>query len=147
MHADDRGINHLDSGIMGSGECVYDPTPHASPPPANEAVVASGVGTERIRQIAPGCSRSQDKKMPLRIRRSFTRGTLASCAFCMLTIAIWGSNLGSGLCALRAQVCRVSLDPFKREQCGGSGDPGSCKLTTREPHLNDCRRIRGWQQM
>jgi hypothetical protein len=60
MHADDRGINHLDSGIMGSGERVYDPTPHASPPPANEAVVASGVGTERIRQIAPGCSRSQD---------------------------------------------------------------------------------------
>jgi hypothetical protein len=60
MHADNRGVDHLDSGIMGVGECIYDTTPHAGPPPANEAVVASGIGTERIRQIAPWCSGSQD---------------------------------------------------------------------------------------
>jgi len=75
IHADNRGVDHLDSGIIGSGERVHDTAPHAGPPPANEAVVASGVGTEHIRQIAPRCSRAQDQKMPLRTRRSFTLGT------------------------------------------------------------------------
>jgi hypothetical protein len=46
--------------IVGSGECIYDTAPDTGPPPANEAVVASGVAAKRIRQIAPGCSRSQD---------------------------------------------------------------------------------------
>jgi hypothetical protein len=55
-----RGVDHLHSGIMSSGECVYDPAPNAGPPPANETVIASGVGTERIRQIAPWCSGSKD---------------------------------------------------------------------------------------
>jgi hypothetical protein len=36
MHADNRGVDHPDSGIMGRRECVYDTTPHAGPPPANE---------------------------------------------------------------------------------------------------------------
>ena len=46
MHADNRGVDHLDRGIMGSRKCVYDSTPDASPPPPNESVVASGVRTE-----------------------------------------------------------------------------------------------------
>ena len=39
-----------------------DTAPDAGPPPANEAVVTSGVGTKRFRQIAPGCSGSQDRE-------------------------------------------------------------------------------------
>jgi hypothetical protein len=37
---------------MGSGKCVYDTTPHAGPPLANEAIVASSIGAEFLRQIA-----------------------------------------------------------------------------------------------
>jgi hypothetical protein len=32
MHADNGGVDHLDSGIMGSGKCVYDAAPDTSPP-------------------------------------------------------------------------------------------------------------------
>jgi len=53
MHADNRGVDHLDGCVMGSGKCVYDTTPHTGPPPANEAVLARCLGIERIRQIAP----------------------------------------------------------------------------------------------
>ena len=56
MDADNGGVDHLDSGIVGSSKCVYDAAPDTSPPPTDEA--------ERKTQ-----------KMPLRIRRSFTRGT------------------------------------------------------------------------
>jgi len=42
MHADYRGVDHLDTGIMGSRKCVYD-APDTSPPPTDEAVVACGV--------------------------------------------------------------------------------------------------------
>jgi hypothetical protein len=35
MHAD-NGVDHLESGIMGSGKCVYDTAPDTSPPPADE---------------------------------------------------------------------------------------------------------------
>jgi hypothetical protein len=56
MHADNGGVDHLDSDIMGSGEGVYDATPDASPPLADEPVVASGVWAKRRRQITPGCS-------------------------------------------------------------------------------------------
>jgi len=45
---------------MGSCKCVYDTAPDTSLPPANEAVIASGVRAERLRQIAPGRSRSQN---------------------------------------------------------------------------------------
>jgi putative ABC transport system substrate-binding protein len=41
--------------IMGSGQCVHDPAPDA-----NEAVVASGVRTKVIRQVAPRCTGPQD---------------------------------------------------------------------------------------
>lgn len=56
MHADNGGVDHLDSGIMGSGKRFYDTAPNTGPPPPNEAVVASGVWTKRRRQITPGCS-------------------------------------------------------------------------------------------
>ena len=60
MDADNGGVDHLDSGIMGSGKCVYDAAPDTSPTPADEPVVASGVWAKRHRQITPRCSRSQD---------------------------------------------------------------------------------------
>ena len=50
MHADDRRVDHLYSGVMSAGQCAHDPGPYARSSPANEAVVASGVRTERIRQ-------------------------------------------------------------------------------------------------
>jgi hypothetical protein len=34
MHADNGGVDHLDSGIVGSGKRVYDAAPDTSPPPA-----------------------------------------------------------------------------------------------------------------
>src|SRR5262249_7808998 len=60
MHADNGGVDHLDSGIVGSGKCVYEAAPDTSPPPADEPVVASGVWAKRRRQITPRCSGSQD---------------------------------------------------------------------------------------
>ena len=60
MHADNRRVDHLHRRIMGSGQRVHDAAPDASPSPANEAVVAGGVRTEVIGQVAPWCSRSQD---------------------------------------------------------------------------------------
>src|SRR5436190_21832293 len=60
MDADNGGVDHLDSGIMGSGKCVYDAAPDTSPPPADEAVIAGRVRAKMIRQIAPRCPGSQD---------------------------------------------------------------------------------------
>lgn len=57
---------------MGSGKCVY---PDISLPPTDEAVVAVGKRTKRVGQITPRCSERKTQKMPLRTRRSFTRGT------------------------------------------------------------------------
>lgn len=62
MYADNRGVNHLDSGIMGSGKCVYDAAPDTSSPPPDKSVVACGVRTKRLGQITPGCSGAQDPK-------------------------------------------------------------------------------------
>ena len=45
--ADNGGIDHLDSRIMGSGEGIYDAAPDTGPPPANEAVAASGIGANQ----------------------------------------------------------------------------------------------------
>lgn len=42
MHADNRGVDHLDSGILGSSKCVYDAASDISAPPTDEAVVACG---------------------------------------------------------------------------------------------------------
>ena len=60
MYADNRGVDHLNSGVIGSGKCVYDAAPDTSPPPPDEAVVACGVRTKRLGQITPGCSGAQD---------------------------------------------------------------------------------------
>src|ERR1700749_4533711 len=56
MYTDNGGVDHLDSGIVCSGKCVYDAAPDTSPPPPDEAVVASGVWAKRRRQITPGGS-------------------------------------------------------------------------------------------
>jgi hypothetical protein len=45
---------------MGACQCIHDPPPDACSTPANEAVVASGIRTERLRQVAPWGPRSQD---------------------------------------------------------------------------------------
>src|ERR1700740_239291 len=60
MHTDNRGVDHLDSGIMGSRKRIYDTGPDASPPPTDEAVVARSVRTEVLWQVAPWRPGSQD---------------------------------------------------------------------------------------
>src|SRR6478752_456412 len=52
MHADNGGIDHLDGGIVSGGKCVYDTAPDASPPPTDEAIIASGVWAKRLRSMA-----------------------------------------------------------------------------------------------
>jgi hypothetical protein len=54
VHAHDGGIDHLHRRVMTGGQCIHDPVPHSSPPPANEAIVASRAGTIGRRQVAPG---------------------------------------------------------------------------------------------
>jgi hypothetical protein len=46
MHTHDGRVDHLDGGIMASGERVHDPAPDPGASPAHKAVVARGVGTE-----------------------------------------------------------------------------------------------------
>src|SRR5262245_29883774 len=60
MHADNGRVDHLYSRVMGARQRVYNFAPDARPPPANEAIVAGGVRTEVVWQIAPRCPRSQD---------------------------------------------------------------------------------------
>jgi hypothetical protein len=60
MHTDNGGVDHLDSGIVGSGKCVYDAAPDTSPPPAHETVIAGRVRAKMIRQMAPRCPGSHD---------------------------------------------------------------------------------------
>jgi hypothetical protein len=76
MNAHNRGVAHLDGRIMSTRKRFHDPAPDASPTPANEAVVAGGIWAEALRQIARhGAPDRNTQKMPLRTRRSFTRGT------------------------------------------------------------------------
>src|SRR5438552_2058699 len=60
MHADDGRINHLHGCIMACGQRIHELVPHASPAPANKAIVAGGVWAEVVRQIAPWRTRTQD---------------------------------------------------------------------------------------
>src|SRR3954468_3616904 len=60
MHADNGGVDHLDSGIMGSGECFNDAAPDASPSPADKPVITGRVRAKMIWQIAPRCPGPQD---------------------------------------------------------------------------------------
>jgi len=62
MHADNRGVDHLDSRIVGGGKSIYDTAPDTSSPPANEAIVTGGVRTEVVRQVAPWRSGSLDSE-------------------------------------------------------------------------------------
>src|SRR6516162_4288490 len=59
MNTHNGRVDHLDRCIMRSSQCVHHPAPNVSATPANEAVVASGIGTELLRQIPPRCTGSQ----------------------------------------------------------------------------------------
>ena len=59
MHANNGGVDHLDSGIVGSGKCVDDAGPYTSPPPVDEPVVAGGAMAISLWQIAPWGTGSQ----------------------------------------------------------------------------------------
>ena len=52
VHAHDSRIYHLHRRIMSGRQRIHDPVPDASPPPANEAIVASRMGAIALRQIA-----------------------------------------------------------------------------------------------
>src|SRR3954470_5173169 len=60
MDANNRGVDHLHSGIMGAGQCTHELCPHAPPSPADEAIVAGGVRAKLIRKITRWGARSQD---------------------------------------------------------------------------------------
>jgi hypothetical protein len=53
MHAHNGGINHLHRRVMTGSQRFHDLVPDASPPPTNEAIIASGAGTIGLWQIAP----------------------------------------------------------------------------------------------
>jgi hypothetical protein len=72
MYADNECVDHLDRLIMRGSERTHDPAPDASPPPTNEAVVAVVRGPGGSRHNAPD---RKTQKIPLRTRRSSTRGT------------------------------------------------------------------------
>jgi hypothetical protein len=45
VHTHDRRVDHLHRRIMSGRKRIHDPVPDSSPPPANEAIVASRMGT------------------------------------------------------------------------------------------------------
>jgi hypothetical protein len=53
VHAHDRGVDHLHRSVMSGGQDIHDLIPDASAAPTNEAIVAGGVGTKALWQIAP----------------------------------------------------------------------------------------------
>src|SRR5262249_8879654 len=69
------GLTGGHGGVVGSGERAHNfgPAPRASP--ANETVIAGRVRTEVVRQVTPWRPDRKTQNMPLRTRRSFTRGT------------------------------------------------------------------------
>jgi hypothetical protein len=60
VHADNRRVDHLHGGVMGASQSVHDLGPDTSTPPANETIVAGGIGAEADGQVAPWRARSQD---------------------------------------------------------------------------------------
>jgi hypothetical protein len=58
VHADDGRIDHLHRCIVNGSQRIHDLIPNASPPPANEAIIASRRGTIAVWQIAPWCALS-----------------------------------------------------------------------------------------
>ena len=76
MGANNERIDHLyEVIIMDFGESFNNEGPDPSPPPANETIVAAGIVAKALRQIARDAPDHMTKKMPLRTRRSSTRGT------------------------------------------------------------------------
>jgi hypothetical protein len=78
MHTDNGRVDHLYSCVMGACRFVHNLAPDAHSPPANEAIVAGGVGTKAARQVPSRRSRPQHPKdavEALRTGRSFTRAT------------------------------------------------------------------------
>jgi hypothetical protein len=59
VHAHDRRIDHLHDRLMSSGQRLHDLVPDASPPPADEPIVAGRTRSVDFRQIAPWCARPQ----------------------------------------------------------------------------------------
>src|ERR1700724_3682440 len=53
VNAANGGVDHRDSGIMGSGKCVYDAAPDPSPPPADAPVSASTL--PQLVRVAKSC--------------------------------------------------------------------------------------------
>ena len=80
VHAHNGGIDHLHRRIMTGGQRVHDLVPDASPPPPNEAIVASGIGTERLRQVAPWRTGTQNPKDAIEDTPVIYRGTPAACS-------------------------------------------------------------------
>jgi hypothetical protein len=62
MYPHDGRVDHLHGCIMGCGQRIHHPVPDASPAPANEAIVTGGMWAKALRQIAPRCPRSQNRK-------------------------------------------------------------------------------------
>src|ERR1043166_1062038 len=60
MHANNRRIDHLHGGVVSAAQRAHDPAPDASPSPTDEAIIASGIWAELLRQVAPWRPRSQD---------------------------------------------------------------------------------------
>src|SRR5215217_284507 len=75
VHADYRRVDHLHGGIMSGGQCVHDPGPDPRSSPTNEAIVAVVYGPKLSGTSRQGAPDRRTQKMPLRTRRSFTRGT------------------------------------------------------------------------
>src|SRR5580700_5788059 len=59
MHADRRGIEHLQIAVIGSGNSFENPVPYADLPPADEPVVAGRRGTVTLRDLVPRRARAQ----------------------------------------------------------------------------------------
>ena len=74
VHADDGRVDHLHRRIMVGAQSIHDTVPHASPSPANEAIVASRARPKTTDKSRHGAPDRKTQKMPLRTRRSFTRG-------------------------------------------------------------------------
>ena len=60
VNPNDRGVDHLHGRIVSGCECIHDLIPDACLPPADEAIVAGGMGSVAVWQIAPRRTRSQD---------------------------------------------------------------------------------------
>jgi len=60
VEADDRAVDHLDTGATPVRQRIEQLVPDAGASPSDEAVVAGRVGAEAFRKVAPWCSGLQD---------------------------------------------------------------------------------------